>query len=396
MSSGRNLREAYEPLKEDGTVASGPRATGFKLEGSTVEWWKKKEGGDLVAIKFKKWTGKVKNELKNQAGRSLICSHAPNLVIIRDMVFDTKLTRCGVVFKFIPEAKTLTSFIKKQEDECAGTSEDVARTIFRQIMCAVEAMHNNGSVPPTPILHRRIHPDNVLVTDNHAVRVINWNYAKKEQFSQPVTKFDLGDYIAPEMTRRESGEHRIPYDQKVDVWSCGILLYRMVCRRLPFSEHGRTLKECARKLHAGEVEFTCDISPECQDLIKSMLEVDPKKRLSSKLVLKHEWVDRDSCAETENYGEQSGPSTSNERQSICLRMGDLRFDDEIAHDDARRSQSVEINLLRDRDDPDEDYLDKLISICNEDPNLLDESIDSAESIFNIDKLDIKDVHPECA
>jgi hypothetical protein len=74
----------------------------------------------------------------------------------------------------------------------------------------------------------------------------------------------------------------------------------------------------------------------------------------------------------------------------------LRFDDEIAHDDARRSQSVEINLLRDRDDPDEDYLGKLISICDEDPNLLDESIDSAESIFNIDKLDIKDVHPECA
>ena len=76
MSSGRDLREAYEPLKEDGTVASDPRATGFKLghEGSTVEWWKKKEGGDLVAIKFKKWTVKVKNELKNQAGRSLICS----------------------------------------------------------------------------------------------------------------------------------------------------------------------------------------------------------------------------------------------------------------------------------------------------------------------------------
>ena len=125
--------------------------------------------------------------------------------------------------------------------------------------------------------------------------------------------------------------------------------------------------------------------------------MDPKKRLSSKLVLKHEWVDLDSCAETENYGEQSGPSTSNERQSICLRMGTLSSDDEIAHDDARRSQPVEINLLRNRDDSD-DYLGKLISICNEDPNLLDDHL--AESTFNmdlpLDGLDTNDLPPEVA
>jgi len=305
MSSVHDLREAYEPLKEDGRVASGRRAKGWTLghSQSTVEWWKKRDSGELVAIKFKEGeTRAVLRELNNQASRSLICSRAKNLVIIRAMVFDMELTRYGLVFEFIPEAKTLTSFIEQQEHGRGGTSEDVARTIFRHLMRAVTCMHNNGSIPPTPVLHRGIHPDNVLVTDNHAVHVINWNYAKKEQFSQPVTKCDLGDYIAPEMTRRESGERRIPYDQKVDVWSCGILLYRMVCRRLPFSdEPGITLKEFARKLHAGEVKFPRDISRECQGLIRSMLEVDPNKRLSSELVLKHAWVrGRDDPDQEEN------------------------------------------------------------------------------------------------
>jgi serine/threonine protein kinase len=377
--SSVDLREAYVPLQEDGKVASGRRAKGFTLghSQSTVEWWKKRDSGELVAIKFKEGeTRAVFHELKDQATRSLICSRAPNLVIIRAMVIDRELTRYGLVFEFIPEAKTLTSFIEQQEHGRGGTSEDVARTIFRQIMRAVKCMHNNGSIPPTPVLHRRIHPDNVLVTDNHAVHVINWNYAKKEQFSQPVTKCDRGDYIAPEMTRPERDERRIPYDQKVDVWSCGILLYRMVCRRLPFSdEPGITLKEFARKLHAGEVNFPGDISisPECRGLIKSMLEADPKKRLSSELVLKHEWVDRDSCAETENYGEQSGPSTSNEHRSIHSPAGDLRSDNEIA---------------RGRDDPD---LRAMISCFNEDPNCFDIFSESPiNSLLRVEELDVND------
>ena len=358
MSSGRDLRQTYEPLKEDGTVASGPRAKGWKLghPESTVEWWKKKDSDKRVAIKFKKGFITAADELKTQASRSFLCSQrASNLVIVRGVVFDFNLDRVGLVFEYIPNAKTLTSFMEERESGLIGAREDEVRTIFCKIMRAVEAMHNNDSLPSTPILHRRIHPDNVLVTDDgDGVHVINWNYAKKEQFSQPVTKCDLGAYIAPEMTRLEIGERRVVYDQKVDVWSCGILLYRMVCGKLPF-EDGVTLRERVRMLREGDFRFTRSVSRECQDLIRNMLEVDPVHRLSSKLVLNHEWVTRDSHAsQTENHGEQSGALISSECPRICEPKGTLLPDDELGNDAARGTQSVQCNVSSIFEESDDD------------------------------------------
>ena len=84
-------------------------------------------------------------------------------------------------------------------------------------------------------------------------------------------------YIAPEVL---SGE----YDQKCDLWSIGVILYVMLSGRPPFN--GRNDKEILLRVKEGKYSLEDDVwrrkSTESKDLIKNLLEIDPKKRFSAK------------------------------------------------------------------------------------------------------------------
>lgn len=80
-------------------------------------------------------------------------------------------------------------------------------------------------------------------------------------------------YAAPEMI---SGD---PYfGPKVDIWSCGIILYAMVCGYLPFEDPDTN--QLYRKIIDGKFEIPDWVSESCSDLINKILNVDPLERLT--------------------------------------------------------------------------------------------------------------------
>lgn len=296
MSEAIDLRKSYVPLTEDGDIKRGNRAKGWRLghEQSTVEWWKEiKENGKEVAIKFTKEITTEQKNLNRQCDRSRLCSFnaAPNLVLIQAKVCDTTLNRYGLVFDYIAGVETLA---KKMEQPGSKFEEDVARNIFREIMRAVEPMHRTESTPSVSILHRRLTPENVLVTaDRKKAYVINWSNSTKDRDTSAHGLIDACDYTAPEFTRKETGNTAKNLDQKVDVWSCGVILYRMVCGRLPFSgTENLTMRDLAERITNADFEFPrgIRITPPCQELIESMITKKPGDRITSKGALTHEWV----------------------------------------------------------------------------------------------------------
>lgn len=73
------------------------------------------------------------------------------------------------------------------------------------------------------------------------------------------------------------------YDEKCDVWSCGVILYILLCGYPPFG--GRSEDEILKKVRIGKFKFEPEdwdrISEDAKNLIKKMLTLDPKKRISA-------------------------------------------------------------------------------------------------------------------
>lgn len=91
-------------------------------------------------------------------------------------------------------------------------------------------------------------------------------------------------YIAPEVLKKH-------YDEKCDVWSCGVILYILLSGAPPFA--GKTDEEIMKKVEKGVYSMTRDefkdVSPDAKNLIKKMLEYDPAKRVSAKQALADVW-----------------------------------------------------------------------------------------------------------
>ena len=93
--------------------------------------------------------------------------------------------------------------------------------------------------------------------------------------------------MAPEVIERQT------YNSKVDMWSLGVLLYVFMSGYLPFQGENRA--EVFEKIrnasfHFHHKEFN-DCSEEVIDLIKKLLQKDPKKRLSADEAIKHKWFE---------------------------------------------------------------------------------------------------------
>jgi calcium-dependent protein kinase len=92
-------------------------------------------------------------------------------------------------------------------------------------------------------------------------------------------------YIAPEVLKKK-------YDEKCDIWSCGVILYILLCGFPPFN--GENDKEIMERVAKGSYSFDFDewkqISGEAKQFIKKMLEYDPVKRYNAEQAINDPWI----------------------------------------------------------------------------------------------------------
>ncbi|CAD8124701.1 unnamed protein product [Paramecium sonneborni] len=167
--------------------------------------------------------------------------------------------------------------------EKGSFSEKEASYIMKQIMSAILYAHNQN------IVHRDLKPENVLLDitsqGNYNVKVVDWGTAKIFSPNQQINeKFGTLYYMAPEVLKRN-------YNEKCDIWSCGVILYILLCGVPPFN--GRTDAEIQKSILNGkyllEGEVWETVSPHAKDLVIKMLQYDVQKRINAKQVLEHSW-----------------------------------------------------------------------------------------------------------
>lgn len=94
-------------------------------------------------------------------------------------------------------------------------------------------------------------------------------------------------YMAPEILKGS-------YTDKADMWSLGVLLYTLVSGYLPFQ--GNTHKDIFPKIKRGEFHFNHkefnQVSDECKDLIRNLLQTDESRRYDGRRALGHKWFEK--------------------------------------------------------------------------------------------------------
>ena len=89
-------------------------------------------------------------------------------------------------------------------------------------------------------------------------------------------------YIAPEIIRNKG------YGLNVDLWSAGVVLFAMLYGTVPFKAH--SMEELHDLILKGKYLLKEDISVEARDLLRGLLEIDPKKRLTIRNIYRHPWL----------------------------------------------------------------------------------------------------------
>jgi calcium/calmodulin-dependent protein kinase I len=163
-------------------------------------------------------------------------------------------------------------------------SEVEAAKVVYQIADALNYLHQQD------IVHRDLKPENLLLTDKsdtYQVKIIDFGLAKqsKELMSMPC---GTPGYVAPEILKRRK------YHKEVDIWSLGVITYILLCGFPPFHDDGNNLKNLYKQIRAGKYSFPkkywSNISKEAILLIKMMLQVKPRSRISAEKILTHKWV----------------------------------------------------------------------------------------------------------
>eukprot|EP00475_Leptophrys_vorax_P030937 TRINITY_DN4668_c0_g1_i1.p1 TRINITY_DN4668_c0_g1~~TRINITY_DN4668_c0_g1_i1.p1 ORF type:complete len:533 (-),score=71.51 TRINITY_DN4668_c0_g1_i1:249-1847(-) len=162
-------------------------------------------------------------------------------------------------------------------------SERAAANLLRTIVSVVEYCHANG------VMHRDLKPENFLLASKKEDAPLKATDFGLSIFCKPGETFSdiVGSayYVAPEVLRRK-------YGPEADVWSCGVILYILLCGVPPFwAESEQGIFDAVLK---GHIDFSSDpwplISASAKELIKKMLKQDPKERLTARQVLDHPWV----------------------------------------------------------------------------------------------------------
>ncbi|VAH44648.1 unnamed protein product [Triticum turgidum subsp. durum] len=213
----------------------------------------------------------------------------PNIVTLRDTYEDDNAVH--LVMELCEGGELFDRIVAR-----GHYTERAAAVVTKTIVEVVQMCHKHG------VMHRDLKPENFLFANKKetaALKAIDFGlsvfFTPGERFTEIVGS---PYYMAPEVLKRN-------YGQEVDVWSAGVILYILLCGVPPF--WAETEQGVAQAIIRSVIDFKRDpwprVSDNAKDLVRGMLNPDPRRRLTAQQVLDHPWLQNIKKAPNVNLGE---------------------------------------------------------------------------------------------
>ncbi|KAI8933875.1 hypothetical protein NX059_009572 [Plenodomus lindquistii] len=234
----------------------------------------------------------------------------PNIVRLHEMVETER--HIGIILEYASGGELFDYILNHRY-----LKDGPARKLFSQLISGVGYLHRKG------IVHRDLKLENLLLDRNKNIIITDFGFANtfdpNDELSEEV-EYRLGDkdyirslgleasdaarrgdlmqtscgspcYAAPELVVSDS----LYTGRKVDVWSCGVILYAMLAGYLPFDDdpanpEGDNINLLYKYIVSTPLTFPEYVTPHARDLLKRILVPDPRKRADLFEVARHSWL----------------------------------------------------------------------------------------------------------
>ncbi|KFY33692.1 hypothetical protein V494_07405 [Pseudogymnoascus sp. VKM F-4513 (FW-928)] len=316
--AGERRRQDHSTKREK-TTKFGEYFLGNTLgegEFGKVKMGWKQEGGVQVAIKLIRRDSVGTNptrlaKIYREIAILREISH-PNIVRLHEMVETEK--HIGIILEYASGGELFDYILNHRY-----LKDNAARRLFAQLVSGVGYLHKKG------IVHRDLKLENLLLDRNRNIIITDFGFANTfnpaDELGEEVEYglssreyvrrmeldrilpggFRRGDlmqtscgspcYAAPELVVSDS----LYTGRKVDVWSCGVILYAMLAGYLPFDDdpanpEGDNINLLYKYIVSTPLTFPEYVTPHARDLLRRILVPDPRKRADLFEVARHSWL----------------------------------------------------------------------------------------------------------
>lgn len=246
-------------------------------------WRKDGKQPEQVAIKLiRKDTVPPKSSRETKVFREInvlkILTH-PNIVRLEQVIQNNKYI--GIVLEYASGGELFDHILTHRY-----LKDSVACRLFAQLVSGVHYLHSKC------IVHRDLKLENLLLDKHKNIIITDFGFANSFHNNDLMsTSCGSPCYAAPELVVSDSKY----VGQKVDVWSCGVILYAMLAGYLPFDDDpanpdGDNITQLYKYITSTPLTFPEYVHPMPRDLLRKILVPDPNRRVDLQSVRQHSWL----------------------------------------------------------------------------------------------------------
>ncbi|ODQ66768.1 Pkinase-domain-containing protein [Nadsonia fulvescens var. elongata DSM 6958] len=217
-----------------------------------------------------------------------------------------------MIFEYVSGGQMLDYIISH-----GSLKEKHAQKFARGIASALDYCHKNS------IVHRDLKIENILISKSGEIKLIDFGLSNLFSNSTLLKTFCGSLYFAaPELLEAK------PYTgPEIDVWSFGVVIFVLVCGKVPFDD--QNIMALHAKIKQGRINYPEWLSTECHDLLTKMLNINPKERITLTQAMNHPWMVKGYGAPPDSYMPYRRPlSVSQLDPQIITEMAGFNFGSE--------------------------------------------------------------------